>query len=269
MLTRMETTPERTVPLWSVIDQVPELHLSRRLTWHACHNVRDLGGLPLPSGGSTRWRALVRADDLCRLTAEGQAALVSYGIRTIVDLRAHFELPEAVHPYRPPFSGNPIYLHLPPAGDEIAPSRRIVSAPSRKASYRRALELRRPRYAAILSAIARAPEGGVLVHCISGKDRTGLVVALLLALLGVPDTLIAEDYALSGLYLQDTHPEMRDAVSLDPSIRGRMAVERLSHPDTMLDALAFIRQQYGSVEEYLAGADVTEEDMQLLQARMT
>ena len=131
------------------------------------------------------------------------------------------------------------------------------------------MQLRKTRYGAILTAIARAPEGGVLVHCVSGKDRTGLVVALLLALLGVPDTVIAEDYALSGLYLQDTHPEMHDAVSLDPAVRGRVAVERLSPPDAILAGLALVRDEYGGVEGYLADAGVSHEDMQRLQARMT
>src|SRR4051812_40117951 len=61
--------------------------IERHLDWAGCVNVRDLGGLPTGDGGSTRWSAVVRADSLDRLTAEGWAALHAYGIRTLVDLR--------------------------------------------------------------------------------------------------------------------------------------------------------------------------------------
>ena len=55
--------------------------------------------------------------------------------------------------------------------------------------------------------IARAPDGGVLFHCHAGKDRTGLVAALLLALAGTPDEIIAQDYHLSYTYLLPTFDE--------------------------------------------------------------
>ncbi len=58
--------------------------LSRRLAWDACYNVRDIGGYETDDGRQTRWRALVRADDLCRLTPAGAAALRDYGVQTII-----------------------------------------------------------------------------------------------------------------------------------------------------------------------------------------
>src|SRR5205823_6923920 len=88
---------------------------ARHLTWDACYNARDVGGYPTNSGGRTRWRALVRADNLHRLTPEGQAALREYGVRTIIDLRLAGELER--HPS--PFAAGqgpddvPRYLSLP------------------------------------------------------------------------------------------------------------------------------------------------------------
>lgn len=260
--------PVEDAPPADLVGQVPEIHRRRFLTWHACRNVRDLGGLPLEDGGRTGWHAVVRADDLCQLTAEGQSALRDYGVRTIVDLRAHFELDQRMHPYRPPYAGAPSYLHLPSSGDETSPLPAIVSAPSLQDGYVHALRLRRPQYGTILTAIARARDGGVVVHCVSGKDRTGLVVALLLALVGVPDAVIVEDYALSGLYLRDSHLEEAAAGSTDPGVRSRLAIERLSPPGAILTALAFLREEYGSVETYLRGADVSMRDMRLLRARL-
>jgi protein-tyrosine phosphatase len=130
------------------------------------------------------------------------------------------------------------------------------------------LQLRRPQYGAILTAIAQAPAGGAVVHCVSGKDRTGLVVALLLALLGVPDAVIAEDYALSGLNLQDRHLGGTDGVPADPDVSTRLTVDSLSPPEAILTALTFVRAQYGSIEDYLGGAGVAEADIELLEARL-
>ena len=60
---------------------------TRHLEWEPCWNVRDLGGLPTADGGTTRWGALVRADCLGKLTADGRRALYDYGVRTVIDLR--------------------------------------------------------------------------------------------------------------------------------------------------------------------------------------
>lgn len=269
MLTYMTNPAEEDALSSSVASEELEVHRQRLVTWHACRNVRDLGGLPLLGGGRTRWQAVVRADDLCQLTPEGRDALGAYGIRTVIDLRAHFELGQGTHPYRPPYAGLPGYLHLPPSGSETAPLPAIVDMPSLGEGYVQALQLRQRQYGAILTAIARAPDGGVVVHCVSGKDRTGLVVALLLALVGVPDAVIAEDYVLSGVHLRDTHPDMARAGSTDPGTRTRLAVERLSPPAAVLAALASIRERFGSVEDYLSSAEVSRADMQRLRTRLS
>jgi protein-tyrosine phosphatase len=75
------------------------MRFERRLSWDACFNVRDLGGHPIVDGGQTRWRAVVRADTLCRLSETGRAALVDYGVRTVIDLRSARELEAVPHPF--------------------------------------------------------------------------------------------------------------------------------------------------------------------------
>jgi len=74
-------------------------HVARHCAWEACYNIRDLGGYPTRDGSQTRWRALVRADDLSRLTPIGRRALLAYRIRTIVDLRSPAEVAHAPHPF--------------------------------------------------------------------------------------------------------------------------------------------------------------------------
>src|SRR5690606_12982050 len=94
--------------------------------------------------------------------------------------------------------------------------------------------------------------GGIAVHCAAGRDRTGLVVALLLSLAGVPDDLIAADYALSEERLRV--PLGRHLATLDPVARDRIAELSRTEPDTMVAVLEHVRSRYGGVGPYLADA---------------
>ncbi|MEV7182766.1 tyrosine-protein phosphatase [Kitasatospora sp. NPDC093102] len=172
----------------------PSSTVDRTLVWDGCLNVRDLGGLPTASGRLTAHRAIVRADNLDRLTAEGWDALLDHGVRTVVDLRNAEEykpllpLPEGVELIRVPL-------------DELAgPARweahgRLDGTPLALRPY---LDHCPHAAAALISAIAGTRPGGVVVHCGAGRDRTGLAAVLLLALAGVDRAAIAEDYLLSG-----------------------------------------------------------------------
>src|SRR5262245_37857138 len=88
---------------------------ARRLSWDACYNIRDLGGYPTRDGTQTRWRSLVRADTMCRLTADGRAALLDYGVRTVIDLRRSDELRLDPNPFASPQGQTGVmnYLNLP------------------------------------------------------------------------------------------------------------------------------------------------------------
>src|SRR5215213_8706915 len=85
---------------------------TRRLDWDACFNVRDLGGYPLPDGRETRWGAVVRADTLARLTPTGCAALVDYGVQTIIDLRRPRELETSPNRFAQPGPHNITYQNF-------------------------------------------------------------------------------------------------------------------------------------------------------------
>src|SRR5262245_8359723 len=200
---------------------------ARRLSWDACYNIRDLGGYPTSDGGQTRWRSLVRADTLCHLTADGRAALLDYGVRTVVDLRRNDELRIDPNPFAAPLgrAGIVTYLNLPLGTGASSDERTAVKAASEttlEALFCAVLDNYWRGIAAILTAIAGALEGVVLFHCHAGKDRTGIVAGLLLALAGVPNPTIAEDYALSGVCLQPIYAERLRQES-DPAQRERMA----------------------------------------------
>jgi len=227
---------------------------TRRLDWDACYNARDLGGYPLKGGGATRWGALVRADNLCRLSQTGRQSLLDYGIRTIIDLRSPGELDEAPHPFspQPRSNGAMDYISIPIIDDDNRPAiARLEMSRDAREGYRLLLEHFHYRFTDVLRAIAAAPEGGVLFHCHAGKDRTGLVAALLLALSGVPERDIAADYALSNQYLQPLYEEVMSGAPSDPREREKFRRSLQAQPANILSALSFLKKKYGGVEGYL------------------
>ncbi len=121
--------------------------------------------------------------------------------------------------------------------------------------------------AGIMSAIAAAPEGALLFHCHAGKDRTGLIAALLLALAGVPHATIAEDYALSQVCLQ---PIFDQRLNQEPDLASRERLARMigAAPETMFGILAYLDERHGGAECYLRAAGVAEADLERLRLRI-
>jgi protein-tyrosine phosphatase len=238
---------------------------SRVLTWERCLNVRDLGGLPTRDGGRTRWRALVRADSLCRLTPAGQEALHRHGVRTLIDLRTPREIAAEPGPFGAAATDDDLrYLHLP------IPAAAVVEAPTPSQGYCLALDGAREAISRLAAAVAHAPPGGVLFHCHAGKDRTGLVAAVLLALVGVPDEAIVEDYVLLGDFEALAREWVRWIVghTQDPVERARLLRGAPPDPDVMRALLHHLHGQHGGAEAYLLGGGATAADVALLRARL-
>lgn len=242
-----------------------------RLDWDGSLNVRDLGGHPTENGGETRFGAIVRADSVRQLSDEGWAALVAYGVRTIVDLRRQHEL-DADPPAELPVD----VVHVPlidPVGHEIDEEIEAVAeaAPdalsARRAIYLEVLERFTPTFAQAVSAVARAPEGCVLVHCKGGTDRTGLVSALLLRLAGVPVEEVGADFALSGPNrAQILDPWIAEAP--DDEERELRRVWASTPAEVMTGVVEELERRHGSVEGYLQGAGVAERDLERVRERL-
>jgi protein-tyrosine phosphatase len=157
------------------------------LRWPCCRNVRDVGGLPLVSGGVTSLRVLVRSDCHDRLVSAGRLELDRYGVTAIIDLRDGDERSR----YPSPYEGCARYRPVPLDLDGIDGCHRSLGE-----TYVAILGQRRARFAAAVSTIAAA-DGCAVVHCHAGRDRTGLVVAVTLAAVGVERAAIVADYMRS------------------------------------------------------------------------
>jgi protein-tyrosine phosphatase len=249
--------------------------VSRLLAWEGCFNVRDLGGLPAAGGRRTRLGALVRSDTLCRLSPAGRDELLRHGVRTVIDLRFPIELErDAVpHPFRES-AGGVAYMNAPiNAGRDPAREAELSTVFADRTLTRAQLnvldvDVNPVGIARICTAVARAQPGGVLLHCHAGKDRTGIVVAVLLALVGVPDDLIADDYALSGKNLAALTQEWLDGITQDPAERARLTQQAVPSPQAILAVLDHLRTKHGGVEAYLLSGGMTSDDVSTLRDRL-
>jgi len=250
--------------------QSPPDAASRALAWEGCLNVRDLGGHPTEDGGTTAYGAVVRADSVRRLSAAGWEALVSYGVERIVDLRFRDEL-EADPPAEVPVE----VVHVPVLPDPVSPdwpeiSRLADAAPDEASAtatvYLEFLRRYRAGFGAAVSAVATAPPRAVVVHCMVGKDRTGLVAALLLRLAGVPVEHVAADYALSAANLAAiSEPWVEEAQDeAERRRRRRMIATPERAMVTVLEELG----RAGGEEEYLRGAGVPAAHLAAVRARL-
>jgi protein-tyrosine phosphatase len=251
----------------------PEVH-ARELTWDGCLNVRDLGGHRTADGRETRYGAVVRADSVRRLSSAGWQALVDYGIRTLVDLRADGEREED-----PPGDVPVDVLHVPfmeadehewkeiEGEVEAAAAAAPDPATATRDVYLVFLEHFRERAADGVRAVARAPEGGVVVHCMGGKDRTGLLTAFLLHLAGVDEEEIGADYALSEERLRPRHDAWLAAAETDAERERILRITR-TPAAAMVGVLDELERRYGGVEEYLRAGGVTDEELELVRRRL-
>ena len=245
--------------------------MNRHLDWEGALNVRDLGGVALEGGGETRFGVLVRADNIRLLSDGGWRALAAHGVARIVDLRWPEELAE--DPQRD-VDLDVVHVSLlgaldPDFSDDVRDYMAVDDPAGYWAiSYTRILRAFAPNFAQALAAIADAPpDGAVVFHCAGGKDRTGLVAALLLRLAGAPVEDIARDYSLSEERRAGS-PDRWVEEAPDEDERARRLFMQHTPADAMRRALEQLEREHGSVEGYLLQAGVDEARIRRLQERL-
>jgi protein-tyrosine phosphatase len=234
----------------------------RRISVPRCPNLRDVGGHPAAGGRTTRWRTLLRSGSLRPAGADGVGRLAEYGLRTVIDLRTAREADRAPSP--PGIAARTELIPL------LGPEVRGLP-PGLEPVYRYLIEERGDEVGSAISALARPGARPALVHCAAGKDRTGIVIGLVLAVLGVPDEIIAADYALSSGYLGAEAVAIVGDVQHSAGLDRQSAADLLaSPPGLILDALARARAAGGgSVDGYLLAHGVSAGELDTLRASLT
>jgi protein-tyrosine phosphatase len=224
-------------------------------------NARDLGGHPTVDGAVTRRRSLLRADDLAQLSPEGLQALDGYGVETVLDLRWPQEIAVAPSPIpgRLPRVRYVSVSLLAESPEDWGARGGHCAKEQWKCTVLARLQ---PQVRDALAAIAAAGPGPLIFHCVAGKDRTGVIAALLLALAEVVPRAIAADYAASTDNLRE--PYLRRYREQDPAA----ILEAVRCPEAavynMLDQL----DRAGGVRAYLRGIGLREPEIIRLRARL-
>lgn len=213
-------------------------------------NLRDLGGLPTASGGATHPGRLLRSESPHTLSEAGLHALLDLGIGAVVDLRTDSERERRPSPL---VDAGVNHVHAPIfTDDEEYPDHLSTAAEV----YCWWLHERSAGIARAMTAIADAPSAPILVHCHAGKDRTGVIVALVLRLAGVGIDAIADDYAISGIQLADMLA--RDRVSAVERGMDAVRVERLFtvRREAMVETMEHVDAEHGGPVSLLKGIGI-------------
>lgn len=248
------------------VDEIAN-HPRRLIGLEAVHNFRDLGGYPTADGRSTKWRTLFRSDGLYRLRgADDMSRVRQLGLKSVIDLRTEREQREqGIFPID---DIEVTFHHLsivdvtwsdtetPDFDDEVE---FLVWG------YRDMLEIGSSRFADALHVLAQTESLPAVFHCAAGKDRTGVLAALLLSSLGVDDAHICADYGL-------TQDAMRRSIAWSKVHRPELAERYATIPKAYLAAdpramqiiLTELAHQHGSVRNYVREMGVADATVEAL-----
>ncbi|MBV8951289.1 MAG: tyrosine-protein phosphatase [Actinobacteria bacterium] len=230
---------------------------SRRVQLDGPANFRDLGGYPTLDGRRLRRGRVFRSDSLSHMSETDTRHVAEVlGVVTVVDLRAAHEVETFGHG---PLGTLGVVVHHLPIVDETRPehAERADDVPDPSTMelgqiYRMMLERFGHRFAAVLDVIANPANQPVVFHCAAGKDRTGLVAALLLGALGVDDDIVAADYAITAEHMDELIARHRER-ALESADMAEVSEQLFTaEAAVMRVVLEQLRASYGSAAEYLA-----------------
>lgn len=238
----------------------------RCIALDGCHNFRDLGGYPTRGGRTVRWRRVFRSDALHHLTAADVLRLRDdLRLGTVIDLRSTHELDhdgrgllaEATIAFQhvPLFDGEHV-------GDEAR--RAEIGLADR---YVLLAEFAHDRIGRVLRALADA-DGPAVYHCAAGKDRTGVISAILLGLLDVPDEVIVADYVATQDNLDVIIARLMETEGYRKMFAALPPDTLHAEPATMESFLTRLRERHGSFAGYACAAGLDDAHRARLTARL-
>ena len=205
------------------------------------HNLRDIGGYPTTDGHIVKRGSFYRSGSMHELTRASQMELIKYGVRNVVDLRRKIELKQFPNVFAESSQVN--YMHHDLTGDGYSVPDASVSQLVNLYTY--LLDFRRRQIIDILGVLASLNGSPVIFHCMAGKDRTGILSAVLLSIARVPLEIIVQDYAMNEWLTGDLRPR-----------------------DAMVDIVNHIESSYGDIESYVLDGGLTSENLDLLRCAL-
>lgn len=236
-----------------------------RLVLSTLLNARDLGGLWTAFGKQTAFRKFVRSDEPSVLSDDDLAALLAYPIRTVIDLRSKEEISRR----QTPFINHPAILYWnisifesDPDGEDD-PTVQVALQHTLGELYIHLLQTRKEQLAEVFRAIISAPEGAILFHCTHGKDRTGIIAALLLLLVGVSREDIVSNYSVTYDLIR---PIVDPKIALMPAQTHHILRSDAENMELFLD---YFDQNYqGQAALYLISIGLSESEIGSLRNRI-
>ena len=240
-----------------------DLNLQRHWPLEGTYNLRDVGGYTTHDGSYTQWRTLYRSDGLHRVPKAAQRSLIDSGLRTVIDLRTKIEVVTAPNVFAD--SEEVAYVHLPMLAPHIVSQHR---ADSLEELYKLLIDGYGAQIADVITELGDRDGFPAIVHCSAGKDRTGVVIALLLELVGVTRDQIVEDYVLTKRYVTPLYEELRRAAAQIDHDLGRLERMLGCSRNAIRKALEYVDSTYGGAREYVRSMGLGEGTLERLRAAL-
>jgi protein tyrosine/serine phosphatase len=229
---------------------VLEMHPERFRSLEGCSNFRDLGGHRTATGATLRWRKLFRSDSLAGVSPDDRQSLRALGLVTVLDLRSAAEVALGGR-----FEDRDVTVHHLPFPDLLDPATDWAAWNDSRYVADQYFDLCSSARDSIMEALAILTDPAAypaVIHCSLGKDRTGVLVALLLRALGVPTRDTVDEYALSRFGAARIVERLRerlgpDAADLDPYLPAMLHAD----PDSMRGFLRRVHDDLDGVTGYL------------------
>ena len=232
-------------------------------------NFRDVGGLPTSDGACVRQGQLFRSAILSHASEADLGRLYALDIRTVVDLRTPAELTAHGRAHAEAFGAS--FHHVPlltEVWDSASFDHGIDAELFLAARYDELLEHNGASVTKAVLAIADS-SGPAVVHCTAGKDRTGIITAMLLSCIGVTDAVIANDYARSASAMAALRAQFEAEVpGLAVAMAGQPSAFSEAPREAMLRTLTALRWNHGSVPEYLTANGLPSASLRALRQRL-
>ncbi len=227
-----------------------------RLELNGAFNFRDLGGYVTKDGNTLRTGLLFRSDDLWRLDDSDISQMVELHLKSVIDLRSENEV--RTRGFFPVDKFPVDYINISLADVSADPELARGNDEYLFDRYKEILATSQEKIALVITHLAEQNNLPAVFHCAAGKDRTGLIAALVLGVVGVDDETIIMDYSKTtsameafSAWLKKEHPDIASIISEMPPVLFS------SEPNTMKQTLDWLTKKFGSPEKYLLSSGVT------------